>query len=77
MGQIWTKNKPDKAGWYWAMFDNIAKIVRIVEYDYYENNKAELCCFHIGDDEPFRLSKITDSVFWGSAPISEPQSVKY
>lgn len=77
MGQIWTKNKPDKAGWYWAMIDNVAKIVRVQEYDYYGNNKLELCCFLAGDDEPFRLSKVPSDVYWGSGNIPEPQSVKY
>lgn len=77
MNQFWTNNKPTKAGWWWAMYADIAKIVRVVEFDYQKNGEVELYCFHVGNDEPFKLSKITSSVLWGSSSIPEPATRKY
>lgn len=78
MGQIWTKNKPDKAGSYWVSYANDhATVVRVTLYDYYGNDTPELCYWFPGDDEPYRLDKAPSSMLWGSTPLPEPQSVKY
>lgn len=77
MGQIWTKNKPTTAGWYWAMMDNIAKILRVEECDYLGNDKFELCIFMTGAEDPFPLRRVPDNVLWGSSRIPEPLSAKY
>lgn len=77
MSQIWIKNKPTTAGWYWAMMNDIVRILRVEECDYLGNNKPELCVFMTGVEDPFPLRRVPDKVLWGSGCIPEPISVKY
>ena len=43
MGQVWTKNKPDKAGQWWASHTaNHATVVRVTLYDYYGNDELHV-----------------------------------
>jgi hypothetical protein len=65
----WTKEKPTKRGWYWAVFEETNVEARLVTqhvqivYAWFDNEDHLRIDYHMHPD---------DAVSWSSEPIPEP-----
>lgn len=73
--QKWTKKKPDAAGYWWTLHDEIAEVKEIVGIPEQYENAFILHCDHDGDYIPLS-SKIFNGWMWGSSKLTEPSGEK-
>jgi hypothetical protein len=74
MSQIWTKNKPDRAGHWWVKHtETRVEVVKVVE-----GSNGKFFCIEMDWETPTNVnSSIYKDSEWGSAPIPEPSTRKY
>lgn len=74
MNQVWTKNKPDRAGHWWVKHtETVVEVVKIIEVEL-----GKFSCIEADWDYPTDVnSSIYKDSEWGSAPIAEPSTRKY
>ena len=70
--QVWTKEKPNRAGKWWAKIDEATQVLDIIEHDGVLQSKD-----FYGSLKPVNGSYFSSIEEWGSAPISEPATRKY